>query len=54
MRFERGTSKVSAIVFMANRPVAATANAISVFFVGQLHRLAQDLVFHGLLAKNAL
>lgn len=53
-RFERETSNASAIVFVANRPVEAMANARSVFFVGELHSFAQNLDFKRLLAKDAL
>jgi hypothetical protein len=45
MRFDRDTAKVSETVFTANRPPEAMANAISVFFVGELDGLAQDLDF---------
>lgn len=53
-RFDRVTSNVSAMVFTANRPPVAMANAISVFFAHEVDGLTQDLDFHRFLAEHTL
>jgi hypothetical protein len=54
-RCERATSSVAATAFMANRPWAATATAISVFYIlRQFEGVLQDFHLKGLLAQEAL